>query len=88
MGAIGVAHFLLIDFCNSAPHRQSLALWWLLRRQGIASDLRLGMRKDASRFEAHAWVEYLGRVLNDRNDVHRRFAPFDRAIVPVQVKSP
>lgn len=35
----------------------SLALWWLLARQGIASDLRVGVRKDGEKFEAHAWVE-------------------------------
>jgi Transglutaminase-like superfamily len=35
----------------------SLVLWWLLARQGIASDLRVGIRKDGEKFEAHAWVE-------------------------------
>jgi hypothetical protein len=33
----------------------SLALWWLLARQGIASDLRVGIRRDGETFEAHAW---------------------------------
>jgi len=32
----------------------SLALWWLLARQSIASDLRVGVRKDEEKFEAHA----------------------------------
>jgi hypothetical protein len=61
---------------------RSLALWWLLRRQGIESDLRIGVRKEAGLFEAHAWVELRGLVLNDSGDVGERFAAFDRAILP------
>jgi hypothetical protein len=60
--------------------RESVALWWLLRREGIESDLRIGVRKSAGRFEAHAWVEHSGRVLNDDQSARRRFAPFDSAI--------
>jgi hypothetical protein len=62
---------------------RSLALWWLLRRRGIDTDLRIGVRKEAGRFEAHAWVELWGLVLNDTTDVRHRFAAFDRAILPV-----
>lgn len=56
-------------------HR-SLTLWWLLGRQGIASELRIGVRKEQGRFEAHAWVEYQGMALNDGLDVGSRFAAF------------
>ena len=56
-------------------HR-SLTLWWLLRRQGIASELRIGVRMQEGRFEAHAWVEYKGVALNDGLDVGSRFAAF------------
>ena len=67
--------------------QQSLVLWWLLRRQEIDCDIRIGVRKETSPFEAHAWVEYLGLVLNDRPDVYQRFAVFDRALVCTGVKS-
>jgi hypothetical protein len=60
---------------------QSLAIWWLLRRRGNESELRIGARKEDGRIEAHAWVEYLGLVLNDSADVWQRFTPFDRVIV-------
>ena len=30
--------------------KESMAIWWLLARQGIASDLRLGVRKDGEKF--------------------------------------
>jgi hypothetical protein len=60
---------------------QSLVLWWLLRRQGIYADLRLGVIPKAGRLEAHAWVEFQGTVLNDRDDVYLRFAPFQGEII-------
>ena len=61
--------------------QRSLALWWLLHRQGIQSELRFGTRKAEGRFEAHAWVEVGGVVVNDSDDVRLRYSPFDRAII-------
>ena len=54
----------------------SLTLWYLLRLQGISASVRIGVRKDTNRFEAHAWVEYEGAALNQLEGVHRHFAPF------------
>lgn len=54
---------------------QSLALEWLLRRSGIVPTLRLGVRLGGPKFDAHAWIECDGRVLNDTADVSTRFAP-------------
>ena len=64
-----------------APYRgnclsQSIALTWLLRRRGVAADLRFGARRREGQLEAHAWVEHDGVVLNDTPDVARRFSPF------------
>lgn len=67
--------------------QQSVVLWWLLRCQGIASDLRIGVRKQARKFEAHAWVEYLSFALNDSSDIHQRFFAFEGAIATYGVKS-
>src|SRR5262245_32902185 len=53
--------------------QRSLALWLLLRRQGIQSELQFGTRKNAGRFEAHSWIEIEGIVLNDTGDVRQRF---------------
>jgi hypothetical protein len=58
---------------------KSLALWWLLARQGIASSLRIGTRKAAGEFAAHAWVEYKGAALDEFDEVHRHYAAFDAA---------
>jgi hypothetical protein len=54
----------------------SLALWWLLARQGIASDLRVGIRKDGEKFEAHAWIECGGASLTENH----HFAAFDATL--------
>ena len=54
----------------------ALVLWGLLRRYGVAADLRIGGRKENGRFEAHAWVEIAGVPLDDEDGAHRNFAPF------------
>lgn len=59
---------------------QSLALWWLLRRRGYPADLRIGVRKDTGRFEAHAWVEANGVVLSESGNVHTHFVPLEGAV--------
>lgn len=65
---------------------ESLVLWWLLRRRAIRAELRIGVRKGASRVEAHAWVELDGLILNDSDDVNRRYPPFDRDIARLGVE--
>ncbi len=55
---------------------RSLTLWWLLRRQGLPAELRIGVRREGDRLEAHAWVEQDGVVLGDHADVHDRFHAF------------
>lgn len=55
---------------------RSMTLWWMLGRRGIASELRIGVRKEASIFTAHAWLECQGIVLNDSAEVSTNFAAF------------
>jgi hypothetical protein len=56
---------------------KSLTLWWLLGREGIHSELRIGIRKEHEKFEAHAWVERDGAALNEPEEHHRHYAAFD-----------
>ena len=42
---------------------QALALHILLRREGLPSRIKIGVTKDAGRFEAHAWVESQNQVV-------------------------
>jgi transglutaminase superfamily protein len=59
---------------------KSLTLWWLLGRQGITSELRVGVRKEGGNLEAHAWVERNGIALNEPEERHRHYAAFDAAL--------
>jgi hypothetical protein len=59
---------------------ESLALWWLLGRQRISSEVRIGVRKRDEKFEAHAWVERDGTALNEPEALHEHYAAFDAAL--------
>ena len=45
---------------------RSLAIYVLLRRQGVPATLRIGVKRFP--FAAHAWVECLGEILDDSID--------------------
>jgi hypothetical protein len=59
---------------------KSLTLWWLLGRQGITSQLCVGVRKQGGNLEAHAWVEREGMALNEPEERHCHYAAFDAAL--------
>jgi hypothetical protein len=78
---------------NHGPYRatclrQSLALWWLLRRRGVAAELRLGVRKDQGELQAHAWVEHNGQALNDTQAVTASYAAFRPSFPAATVTQP
>jgi hypothetical protein len=82
---------------NSAAHHalgpancltRSLYLWWLLRRKGIDSQLRIGVRLTGGVLDGHAWVEYAGVPVNDRPDVSADYPPFALPISPGIFSSP
>jgi len=52
---------------------QSLALWWILRRYGVESRLKLGAVAAQPAFDAHAWLENESGIINDSADVNRRY---------------
>ena len=63
-------------------HR-SLVLWWLLRREGIACELRLGARAGSEPFGAHAWIQCAGVALDEDAAQAARYVPFAQAVIPV-----
>lgn len=67
---------------------RSLLLGWILRRRGVASRLRIGVRLTGGVLDAHAWVEYAGIPINDRPDVCDEFAPFVEIVPPGAFQSP
>jgi len=82
---------------NSAAHHaigpancltRSLYLWCLLRRRGVDSQLRIGVRLIQDRLDGHAWVEYAGVPVNDRPDVSADFTPFAEPVSPSVFTTP
>jgi hypothetical protein len=65
---------------NATCLRRSLVLWYLLRREGIDSELRIGVRKEAEKIIGHAWVEIDGSVINDDVENIKQFTPMDLEI--------
>lgn len=66
---------------------QSVALWWMLRRRGIAATMHIGGRKEAANFEAHAWVEVGGFTFPEMSGGNSPFTPFDRPVEPVEMQT-
>jgi len=61
---------------------RALALQRLLESRGFrGSTVRVGTRLQRGRFTAHAWVEYEGHVLGDRDWHVQRFSP----LAPLEV---
>ena len=71
--------------CRRHPVRsgclpRTIVLWSLLRRRGIDADVRIGVRcGNEDEFQAHAWLEWNGEVLNDAADVGSQYLPFNGA---------
>lgn len=66
---------------------RSLTLWWLLRRRGIESDLRIGVRKSNGEFASHAWLECAGMLINDSPHSIQNFMVFAHSFTSIDVKS-
>ncbi len=62
---------------NPSCLEESLVLLHLLSVQGIAAQLRIGVKKNTPKFEAHAWVECGGVALNESESLHDHYAPFE-----------
>ena len=64
--------------CRAKCLEQSLALRWLLRRQGFDARILLGARKEDGQIQAHAWVEIDGISLDEEKDIHQTFSRFEK----------
>ncbi|HEX7243715.1 MAG TPA: lasso peptide biosynthesis B2 protein [Longimicrobiaceae bacterium] len=53
---------------------QSLALYVVLRRRGVAAELRVGVHP--APFTAHAWVEVAGEPVNENPELIGTLLPF------------
>jgi hypothetical protein len=53
----------------------ALVLHGMVRRRGVRSALRIGVRRAGERLESHAWVDAAGYVLDDA-DLYTLYTPF------------
>ena len=94
-GALGlarrIAHLEIVTAANLALRttclEQSLVLCRMLRRRNLNADLRIGARKEAGRFEAHAWVEVAGNVIDGGGTEHLHFVPFEQSESPMETQT-
>ena len=94
-GKIGVGQDIAQMAAAAARHlpfrtnclEQSLVLRWLLRRRGIPADLKIGARKEAEKFEAHAWVEFAGGVAVGSSEEHTHFVPFEGSLASLETQT-
>jgi hypothetical protein len=76
MVAVACRRHLLHSSCLS----RTIVLWSLLRRRGIDTNVRIGVRGDTeAKFQSHAWLEWNGEVLNDIAEVGTQYLPFSAA---------
>lgn len=68
--------------------RQAILVHWLLRRRGLAPDLKLGVRRAADALDAHAWVELQGVALAQPGLRHAPFVKAGPLISPVVAGRP
>jgi Transglutaminase-like superfamily len=66
-------------FLRTSCLEQSIVLCRMLRRRGMNAGLRIGARKEANRFEAHAWVEMEGNIVDGGGTEHLHFVPFEHS---------
>lgn len=59
---------------------RAVATKWALARRDIEAEIRVGVRREEGRIEAHAWVECGGVVVDDDPDIRLRFQPLPAAL--------
>ena len=66
---------------KSSCLRQTAALAWLLRRRGIATNLRIGVARQEGKFTAHSWLESGEGELFGLSDTDK-YAPLSSPTLP------
>lgn len=58
---------------------RAVALQWLLARHGLATQLRIGVRRESAPLQAHAWLENDGRPIPDAGLGNTGYEPLEMA---------
>ncbi len=56
---------------------QALLVFWLLRRRGISTEIRIGVRRQGGSIIAHAWVKHGEVVISEGSQVEKNFSAFE-----------
>jgi hypothetical protein len=59
--------------------QRSVVLHYWLRKEGLPSQLRVGVRKEDGELKAHAWVELQGQVIDESPTAVAAFTPLTEA---------
>lgn len=79
--AVDIAARNLLPPATCLP--RALVLWRQARAVGFPAELRIGVARPEGALRAHAWLEVEGRVVGDRADVARVYAPLERPGAPL-----
>jgi hypothetical protein len=60
---------------------RSLTLWFLLKREGIETELKFGMKKENEKLLAHSWLEYDGKPLITKSEINEGYISFKESIL-------
>ncbi|MCD6291053.1 MAG: lasso peptide biosynthesis B2 protein [Anaerolineae bacterium] len=55
--------------------RRAIVLRWLLAKEGLAAQVRIGLHKENNSFYTHAWVERNGKAIGEQEARIRSFIP-------------
>jgi hypothetical protein len=59
--------------------RRALTLQKMLAHRGLATELKIGVRKEYRQFSAHAWLEYQGKPLGEPERITEQYAALEKA---------
>jgi hypothetical protein len=59
---------------------RSLAAWALLLRRGVATDLRIGVRRSEGKLEGHAWLQWDGEPINENAATLATYSAYQQPI--------
>ncbi len=58
--------------------RRTIAQKLMLARRDMTACVHIGVKKEGAGFEAHSWLSYCGKILNDSPDVIDRYVELER----------
>ena len=61
------------SFYSANCLKKALVIWWILKREGISTELKIGVMKEKEDLHAHAWIEINGNVLIDDENTIQNF---------------